>query len=101
MPSRHIPPQTYRYTAWVGFKKCQDPTCPEALADWETSYGEELYNHTCASPPCPDSFDVETENIATLPMSQKVKASLRAKLMAFNTKGIDRTIDPPPQKAAP
>ena len=27
---------TYRYTEWVGFNKCQDASCPDQLADWGT-----------------------------------------------------------------
>ena len=76
---------TYRYTLWVGFNKCSNSTCPKALADWTAVYGEELYNHSDA--PVPQSYDMETDNIASLPSSRATVADLKARLIAFNTRG--------------
>ena len=80
--------EAYRYTAWVGFHKCSNSSCPAALADWNTVYGEELYNHTCAVSSCKATFDTETVNIAGFPESTAIKAKLHAQLKAFNTKGL-------------
>lgn len=73
----------YRYTLWVGFNKCSNSTCPDKLMDWTTVYGEELYDHSDA--PVPNSFDMETINIAGLPSARATVAELKAKLIAFNT----------------
>ena len=76
---------TYRYTAWVAFNKCQNSSCPDALADWDTVHAIELYNHSLA--PVPDSYLMETVNIAALDSSKKVVAELHELLKDFNTKG--------------
>jgi len=79
----------YRYTAWVGFNKCSNSSCPDVLADWDTWYGEELYNHSTALlVGGKDSYDVETVNIANATGAQAVKAKLLKQLKAFNTKGF-------------
>jgi len=75
----------YRYTAWVGFNKCQNASCPALLANWDVLFGVELYNHSGS--PVPASYGVETENIADLPSSMDVQQALHARLKAFNTKG--------------
>jgi iduronate 2-sulfatase len=80
----------YRYTAWVGFNKCSDPSCPDALANWTDVLAVELYNHSDS--PVPRSFGVETENIAGRAGSAAVEASLFAQLHNFNT----QRIPPPP-----
>lgn len=76
----------YRYTLWVGFNKCSNNTCPDGLADWDTTYGEELYNHS--NSPVIKDYNVETDNIASLPGSSLVVKELRAQLIAFNTKRL-------------
>jgi len=53
------------------------------LQDWTTVYGEELYNHSDA--PVPNSYDMETVNIAGLASARATVADLKAQLIAFNT----------------
>ena len=43
----------------------------------------QLYNHSDS--PVPTSYDMETDNIASLEGSQHVVRDLKAKLIAFNT----------------
>ena len=74
----------YRYTAWVGFNKCEGAACPALLADWGTVYGVELYNHSGS--PVPQHYGVETENIAGLAESASIQAELHALLYDFNTR---------------
>lgn len=73
----------YRYTAWVGFNKCSNATCPSLLADWDTVHAVELYNHS--SSPVPQHYGVETINIAGLASSKPTVARLHQLLRAFNT----------------
>ena len=75
---------SYRYTAWVAFNKCSDASCPALLADWDSLYGVELYNHSAA--PVPQSYDVETANLAGLASSRAVEAELHAMLREHNTR---------------
>jgi len=77
---------THRYTAWVGFNKCSNSSCPDALADWDTVYGVELYDHSNAR--VPTSYDMETVNIATEPGSRALVQQLHNQLKGFNTKGL-------------
>ena len=71
-------------TEWVAFNKCSNATCPDQLADWTTVYGVELYNHS--DYPVPQSYDMETVNIAKEPSAAGVVAELHAQLKAFNTR---------------
>ena len=61
--------------------------CPAALADWSDAgiLAKELYNHSDS--PVPQSYDVETVNIAGLPGSAAVEAQLHGLLHDFNTRG--------------
>jgi len=74
----------YRYTEWVAFNKCQSNSCPDALADWSKVHAVELYNHSDS--PVPNSYLMETVNIAHLDSSKKVVAQLHSLLKTFNTK---------------
>jgi hypothetical protein len=73
---------TYRYTIWVGFDR------PNALPDWATVYGVELYNHSVS--PVPKSYDMEHTNLAVTDAAAAapVIASLHAKLKAFVSAGL-------------
>ena len=61
----------------------QLPNCLFSLQDWTTVYGEELYNHSDA--PVPNSYDMETVNIAGLASARATVADLKAQLITFNT----------------
>ena len=56
-------------------------------ADWSDAgiLAKELYNHSDS--PVPQSYDVETVNIAGLPGSAAVEAQLHGLLHDFNTRG--------------
>ena len=64
----------------------------DELADWGVMYGEELYNHTCNTEDCTESFDTETHNIAQLDSSRAVRQQMLAQLKSFNTKRLSKDV---------